>query len=99
MSTTEQSAVPAARAKALAQPREGGAFLRSFNNSLVTILVVVIAVLWSIPTFGLFTQFVSPAPGNRCIRLVDGAASSLAIYHSELRECYPGKWTGPGIHQ
>ncbi|HEV2582885.1 MAG TPA: carbohydrate ABC transporter permease, partial [Ktedonobacteraceae bacterium] len=56
MSTTEQSAVQAARAKVLAQPREGGTFLRSFNNSLVTILVVVIAVLWSIPTFGLFVS-------------------------------------------
>lgn len=60
MSTTEQQAVPAERAKALAQPREGGVFLRSFNNSLITILVVAIAVLWSIPTFGLFVSSFRP---------------------------------------
>jgi alpha-glucoside transport system permease protein len=60
MSATEQRAVSAAQAKALAQPREGGSFLRSFNNSLVTILVVVIAVLWSIPTFGLFISSFRP---------------------------------------
>jgi alpha-glucoside transport system permease protein len=60
MSTTEQRAVPAARAKVLAHPREGGIFLRSFNNSLITILVVVIAVLWSIPTFGLFLSSFRP---------------------------------------
>jgi len=60
MSTTEQRAVSAARAKVLAQPREGGYFLRSFNNSLVTVLVVAIAVLWSIPTFGLFISSFRP---------------------------------------
>jgi alpha-glucoside transport system permease protein len=60
MSTTEQRTVSAARAKVLAQPREGGYFLRSFNNSLVTVLVVAIAVLWSIPTFGLFISSFRP---------------------------------------
>jgi alpha-glucoside transport system permease protein len=60
MSTTEQRTVSAARAKVLAQPREGGYFLRSFNNSLVTALVVAIAVLWSIPTFGLFISSFRP---------------------------------------
>lgn len=60
MSTTEQRAVSAARAKVLTQPREGGYFLRSFNNSLVTVLVVAIAVLWSIPTFGLFISSFRP---------------------------------------
>jgi alpha-glucoside transport system permease protein len=56
MSTTKQREISAASARALAQPREGSAFLRAFNNSLVTIIVVVIAVLWSIPTFGLFVS-------------------------------------------
>ncbi len=60
MSTAEQRAVSTARAKVLAQPREGGIFLRSFNNSLITILVVAIAVLWSIPTFGLFISSFRP---------------------------------------
>ena len=60
MSTTEQRTASATRAKALAQPREGGTFLRSFNNSLITILVVAIAVLWSIPTFGLFISSFRP---------------------------------------
>ncbi len=60
MSTTEQRAASATRAKSLAQPREGGAFLRSFNSSLITILVVAIAVLWSIPTFGLFISSFRP---------------------------------------
>jgi alpha-glucoside transport system permease protein len=60
MNTTQQGLVSAARAKALAQPREGSSFLRSFNSSLVTILVSVIAILWSIPTFGLFISSLRP---------------------------------------
>jgi alpha-glucoside transport system permease protein len=60
MSTTKQREISAASARALAQPREGSAFLRAFNNSLVTIIVVVIAVLWSIPTFGLFVSSFRP---------------------------------------
>lgn len=60
MSTTKQREISTASARALAQPREGSAFLRAFNNSLVTIIVVVIAVLWSIPTFGLFVSSFRP---------------------------------------
>ncbi len=56
MSATEQSAVQAARGTALAETRERGSILRLFNNWLITILVVVIAILWSIPTFGLFVS-------------------------------------------
>jgi len=35
-------------------------FTRSFNNSIVTIIVVVIALMWSIPTFGLFVASFLP---------------------------------------
>ncbi|HEY3991420.1 MAG TPA: carbohydrate ABC transporter permease [Ktedonobacteraceae bacterium] len=60
MSTTEQQIVQTQQGRLAARPREGGAFLRSFNNSLVTILVVAIAILWSIPTFGLFVSSFRP---------------------------------------
>jgi alpha-glucoside transport system permease protein len=59
MSATEQQAV-AAQAKAAAQPQERGSILRVFNNSLITILVVAIAILWSIPTFGLLISSFRP---------------------------------------
>src|SRR5579883_3371690 len=42
-------------------------------------------------------QLVSPPPGDRFIWLVDGAAPSLAVYHSELCECHPVKRYGPGF--
>ena len=35
-------------------------FTRAFNNSIVTIIVVVIAIMWSIPTFGLFVASFLP---------------------------------------
>ena len=35
-------------------------FTRSFNNSIVTIVVVIIALMWSIPTFGLFVASFLP---------------------------------------
>ncbi len=38
----------------------GERFARAFNSSIVTIVVVVIAILWSIPTFGLFVASFLP---------------------------------------
>src|SRR5690242_21361223 len=35
-------------------------FTHAFNNSIVTIIVVVIAIMWSIPTFGLFVASFLP---------------------------------------
>ena len=35
-------------------------FTRAFNNSIVTIVVVIIALMWSIPTFGLFVASFLP---------------------------------------
>jgi alpha-glucoside transport system permease protein len=35
-------------------------FIRAFNNSIVTIVVVIIALMWSIPTFGLFVASFLP---------------------------------------
>jgi alpha-glucoside transport system permease protein len=46
---------------ALEKPQTAGErFSRVFNNSIVTIVVVVIAILWSIPTFGLFVASFLP---------------------------------------
>jgi len=56
MSAIEQPTTQATRRSMVARPRVGGTFLRSFNNSLVTLLVIAIALLWSIPTFGLFVS-------------------------------------------
>ena len=45
----------------LAKPQTTGErFARAFNSSIVTIVVVVIAILWSIPTFGLFVASFLP---------------------------------------
>ena len=45
----------------LAKPQTAGErFARAFNSSIVTIVVVVIAILWSIPTFGLFVASFLP---------------------------------------
>src|SRR5579871_1330772 len=35
-------------------------FTRGFNNSIVTIIVVIIALMWSVPTFGLFVASFLP---------------------------------------
>lgn len=60
MSTIEQTVAQTESKRTTARPNEGGSFLRSFNNGLITILVVAIAVLWSIPTFGLFVSSFRP---------------------------------------
>src|SRR5690348_3814682 len=45
----------------MAKPQTPGErFARAFNSSIVTIVVVVIAILWSIPTFGLFVASFLP---------------------------------------
>ena len=49
------------RLGALEKPQTPGErFARAFNSSIVTIVVVVIAILWSIPTFGLFVASFLP---------------------------------------
>ena len=49
------------RLGALEKPQTAGErFARAFNNSIVTVIVVVIAILWSIPTFGLFVASFLP---------------------------------------
>jgi alpha-glucoside transport system permease protein len=62
MSATEQSAVQkvAARERATSQTSVWSAITRSFNNGLITIIVVLIALIWSVPTFGLFISSFRP---------------------------------------
>src|SRR5260221_11470467 len=62
MSATQQSAVQAAQVKRTAEGQQGTSsyFLRSFNNGLITALVVAIALLRSVPTFGLFISSFRP---------------------------------------
>ncbi len=60
MSAIEQPPTQIVQRRITGRPREGGSFLRSFNNGTITILVVAIAILWSIPTFGLFVSSFRP---------------------------------------
>jgi alpha-glucoside transport system permease protein len=62
MSATEQRAVGkvAAREKAASQTSVFSAIMRSFNNGLITVIVVLIALIWSVPTFGLFISSFRP---------------------------------------
>jgi alpha-glucoside transport system permease protein len=62
MSSTEQSAVQkvVTRETAASKTSVISAISRSFNNGLITILVVLIALIWSVPTFGLFISSFRP---------------------------------------
>jgi alpha-glucoside transport system permease protein len=62
MSATEQGAVQkvAARERDASQTSIFAAIARSFNNGLITIIVVLIALIWSVPTFGLLISSFRP---------------------------------------
>jgi alpha-glucoside transport system permease protein len=62
MSTLEEQAVAAMQPKKTtgAPQTTENYFVRSLSNGLITALVVVIALLWSVPTFGLFVSSFRP---------------------------------------
>jgi len=61
LATSERAKTVSERFGALERPRTPMERLaRAFSNSTVTIIVVLIALLWSIPTFGLFISSFRP---------------------------------------
>jgi alpha-glucoside transport system permease protein len=61
LATSDRAKSVTERLGSLERPRSPWErFTHGFNNSLVTVIVVVIAVLWSIPTFGLFVASFRP---------------------------------------
>src|SRR5215470_5110362 len=61
LATSERAKSVSERFGALEKPRSPlERFTRAFSNSSVTILVVVIAILWTVPTFGLFISSFRP---------------------------------------
>ena len=61
----------------------GGQLAHAVSSSAMTIIVVLIALIWSVPTFGFFSLR-SALLRTSTLWMVDRFVSSLALHHPEL---------------
>ncbi len=78
-------------------PREG--LLRRFNGGILMGIVVVIALLWSVPTFGLFVASLRPAALDPHHRLVGGLVPPWHFTIENYQQVLSGQGRRTRLHQ